>query len=137
MDDLSAAVYLALSGRRRTQNEYPCTWCGILTTILDAEDFHVCPEHQREYATTDYAVMREKYPLAGKDERNPAFFRARHERLVSRARSLSIRELRLILKRGMGADRDHAQIILDRGTLSPNGMEFLGGSAEQYVDTWL
>lgn len=136
MDALSK-LWCAVRGFRSADGpHYPCHWCGTLTTLLDAEDFHVCQRCQEEYIATDYDAMKRKYPLVGTDERNPMFFTKQTKRHVARARRLTNKELLLILERGAGLDRDHAQMLLDGKTLSENELDFLGGSAEQYVDNW-
>jgi len=79
MVDLSRLVYLVFGFKPSDGSGYPCHWCGVLTTLLDAEDFHVCEQHQREYIAIGYGAMKKKYPLAGTDERNPEFFKKQTE----------------------------------------------------------
>ncbi|OGG80554.1 hypothetical protein A3A39_01550 [Candidatus Kaiserbacteria bacterium RIFCSPLOWO2_01_FULL_54_13] len=136
MDVLSKFVCLAFGFKPSAGSGYPCHWCGILTTLLDAEDFHVCEKHQQEYIEIGYGAMKEKYPLAGTDERNPTFFKERADCHVARAKRLTKEELLLIIERGAGFDRNHAQMALDGKTLSENELDFLGQSAEQYIDDW-
>ncbi len=136
MDALSKLVCRARGFRSSGGHRYPCHWCGILTTLLDAEDFHVCQQCQQEYIAIDYDAMRKKYPLAGTDERNSLFFKEKTKRYVARAKRVTKKELLLIVERGAGWDRDHAQMALDGKTLGENELDFLGHSAEQYVDDW-
>ncbi len=117
-------------------SDYPCHYCGVLTTLLDAEDIHVCDDHQREYANLGYDAMKQKYPLAGKDERNPEFFKARTQYYLERARRLTKNELKLLIKRGCMYEQEYAQAILDGKTLEEQQMEWLGRSAKQYIDNW-
>ncbi len=126
----------ALHGfKESTRRPYPCHWCGTVTPLLDAEDFHVCEEHQIEYARLGYAPMKAKFPLAGKNERNPQFFTAQAQAYRERAQRLTKRELRLIHKRGAGYDKDAVEDFR-KGTISDEDLEFLGSSAEQYIDDW-
>ena len=59
---------------RRDAEPYPCHWCGQLTTLFDAEDFHVCRSCQNEEVQLGYDRMKVKYPNAGTDARNPGYF---------------------------------------------------------------
>ncbi len=136
MDALSSLVCVMLGFKQSGGPRYPCYYCGILTILLDAEDFRVCHEHQREYIAIGYNAMMKKYPLAGTDERNPLFFKEQAERHIARAKRLTKRELQLIVERGAGWDRDQAQMVLDGKLLSENELDFLGHSAGQYVDAW-
>ena len=61
MVDLSRLVYLVFGFKPSDGSGYPCHWCGVLTTLLDAEDFHVCEQHQREYIAIGYGAMKKKY----------------------------------------------------------------------------
>ena len=139
MHVLSALVSLAYGFKDYGGRGYPCHWCGKVTTLLDAEDFHVCEEHQRERITTDYDVMKAKYPHAGEDERNPEFFRKRTERYIARAKRLTEKELRLLVQRGCKYEQEYAQAALDGKKLDgfdEKELEWLGQSAEQYIDDW-
>ncbi|MBC7836635.1 hypothetical protein H7X87_02545 [Acetobacteraceae bacterium] len=136
MDALSSLVCAMLGFKQSGGPRYPCHYCGILTILLDAEDFHVCDEHQREYIAIGYNAMMKKYPLAGTDERNPTFFKEQQERRVARGRSLTTDELRLLAQRGCKYEQEYAQAILDGKTLDEGEMHWLGTAAEQYVDAW-
>ena len=139
MDVLSALVSYAFGFKLSGGRGYPCHWCGKVTTLLDAEDFHVCEEHQHERITTDCDAMKAKYPLAGEDERNPQFFKKQTERYIARARRLTNNELRLLVQRGCKYEQEYAQTALDGKKLDEfdeKELEWLGHSAEQYVDDW-
>lgn len=75
MVDLSGFVKMLYGFKQSGGSGYPCHWCGVPTTLLDAERFHVCDGCQREEIRTSYVAMKAKYPNAGTDERNPEFFR--------------------------------------------------------------
>jgi hypothetical protein len=136
MLEMSAKAVSLLFGFREGDDEYPCYYCGVLTSLLDAERFHVCAGHQREYGEVGAEEMRKRYPLTGKDERNPEFFRDEREHHLVRARALTPEELRLIIQRGCAYEREHAQALLDGKTLAENELEWLGNSAEQFIDSW-
>ena len=136
MDALSRLVCLMFGFKPSGGTRYPCHWCGILTTLLDAENFHVCKKCQEEYIEIGYKSMDEKYPLAGKDERNPLFFKEETERHIARAKRLTKEELLLVIERGCVYEKEYAQAILDGKTLTENEMEWLGQSVEQYIDHW-
>ena len=113
MDNLSVVVNLLFGLKPSNGPEYPCYWCGILTTLLDAEDFHVCNEHQQESVKIDYDEMEKKYPLAGQDERNLMFFEEQTERHIVRAERLTSDEVHLLIQRGCFFEQGYAQSILD------------------------
>jgi hypothetical protein len=136
MDALSKLWYTIRGFRSSGGHRYPCHWCGILTTLLDAEDFHVCQQCQKEYIAVGYSAMKEKYPLTGKDERNSLFFEEETKRNIARAKRLTKEELLLIVERGAAWAQENAQAVLDGKTLDDNELDHLGHSAEQYVDTW-
>lgn len=115
-------------------NGYPCYYCGELTTQLDEEAFHVCVEHQREYGMVGFTEMEKRYPLAGKDERNPEYFTSESERRIARAKELKPTELEIIIKQGCSPEREHARTLLDGGTLTQSEMAWLGARAEQLID---
>ena len=136
MDALSKFVCLAFGFRSSGGPRYPCHWCGILTTLRNAEDFSACQKCQGEYIEIGYKGMEEKYPLAGKDERNSLFFKEETERHIARAKRLTKEELLLVIERGCVYEKGYAQAILDGKTPTENEMEWLGQSAEQYIDRW-
>jgi|SRR3989344_2844536 len=136
MDALSRFVCLVRGFRSSGGSRYPCHWCGILTTLLDAEDFFVCERCQNEYMASTHEAMKEKYPLAGTDERNSLFFKEQTGRHIARAKRLTNEELHLLIQRGCVYEKGYAQDILDGKTLDERAMEWLGMSAEQYVDNW-
>lgn len=112
---------------------YPCVWCGVLTTLIDAEHITVCAEHQREYGEIGFAKMGEKYPLFDKDERNPEFFKAQRERHLKRARELTPQELTMITEYFIQGGKEVAQKVLDGIVVSEDEMEFLGYFAEDQM----
>lgn len=136
MSLLERAIVAVLHGfKEELRRPRPCHWCGAVTTLLDAEDFHICQEHQIEYIELGHAAMKAKFPLAGKNDRNPQFFTAQAEACRERAKRLTKRELRLIRKRGAGYEQDAVKAFRE-GTISDDDLEFLGSSAEQYIDDW-
>ncbi len=139
MDVLSKFVYVVFGFRASEGPGYPCHWCGVVTQLRDAEDFSACRACQKDYINLGYQGMRDKYPLTGKDERNPRFFKEESERHVARAHHLTPDELRLLIERGCVYEKGFAQAILDGKTLDkfePWEIEWLGSSAEQYIDHW-
>lgn len=139
MDVLSALVSYAFGFKQSGRSGYPCHWCGTVTTLFDAEDFHVCRKHQLEYIEIGYDAMKVKYPLAGEDQRNPEFFKKQTERYIARAKRLTKDELHLLVQRGCKYEQEYAQAMLDGKTLDEldeKEIEWLGRSAEQYVDDW-
>jgi len=139
MDVLSALVSLAYGFKDFGGRGYPCHWCGEVTTLLDAEDFHVCKKHQLEYIEIGYDAMQAKYPLAGEDARNPTFFEKRDEHYITRGRRLTLDELRLLVQRACHYEKIAAQEILDGKALEEfdeRQIWSLGHAAEQYIDDW-
>ena len=83
--------------------------------------------------------MKAKYPHAGTDERNPEFFKKQTERYVSRAKRLTQGELHLLVQRGCVYEKGYAQDILSGkrfDEFDEKDLEWLGHSAEQYIDDW-
>ncbi len=118
---------------------YPCYWCGVVTKLRDAEDYSTCRACQEEEITLGYQGMKDKYPLAGKGERNSRFFKERSERHLARAYRLTPDELRLLIERGGLHEKECAQAILDGKKIDefePWHIELMGSSAEQYIDRW-
>lgn len=137
MDALSKLVCVVFGFRSSDGPGYPCHWCGVVTKMRNAEDFSACRKCQQDYIALGYQGMRDKYPLTGKDERNPRFFKEETERHLARAKSLTPDELRLLIERGCVYEREFAQAILNGKKLDefePWEIEWLGSSAEQYVD---
>ncbi|HEY4474087.1 MAG TPA: hypothetical protein VI957_02915 [Candidatus Paceibacterota bacterium] len=114
---------------------YPCHFCGIVTKLLDPEDFHVCERCQTEHVRIGYAAMEKKYPLAGKNERNSEFFVAQREAILARAERITEGDLALIEERGTRWSKDLVK-KLRAGILSDTEKVSLGYSAKDCVDEW-
>jgi|GEM_PF-2456715 len=136
MDLISTLVRAVFGFRPSGGPGYPCYWCGVVTTLFDAERFHVCAPCQEECIARDHSTMKAKYPLAGKDERNTLFFEEERQRHIARAKRLTKEELQLIIERGAAYDKDSAQMAVDGKTMNEDELDFLGHSAEQYIDEW-
>jgi hypothetical protein len=134
MFEISAEKAIQLFGFKEGGTEYPCHYCGALTTLLDPETFHVCADHQREYGKVGFHEMQKKYPLAGKEDRNPEFFKAQREQSVARAQKLTPDELRIIVERGYYYQKKHAQALLDGNTLTENELDVLGHNVDEFLD---
>jgi hypothetical protein len=140
MTDLSNLVRLAYGFKSIDRRyAYPCHYCGKLTVLLDAEDFHVCKKHQIEYIAIGHKAMKEKFPLAGEKARNPGYFEKETARYLARARRLTKEELHLLVERSCHDEQQYAQAILDGKSLelfAENELWLLGCAAEQYIDEW-
>ena len=63
---------------------YPCHFCGEITTRLDDYNFHQCEKCAKIGNREALAAM---YPLAGTDERNPEYFE-RFKKIHTEGRSM-------------------------------------------------
>jgi hypothetical protein len=138
MLSVSHKVANVLFGFKQGGSEYPCHWCGIPTDLRNAEDFHVCDAHQREEGEIGYDAMKAKYPLAGKENRNPEFFQTRREHYANRAARITHEEARLLIERGkLYAHVGNISNKILRGeSLEDWEIQHIGYQADCLLDRW-
>ena len=122
-------------GLKETHHKRPCGWCGGLTVLINAEHFYECHECQIDYVVSGYDEMKAKYPLAGKDERNPEMYAAEKARYLARAERVTPEELLLLEERGYGLAKDLVNEFR-AGTMDEKSKELLGQELEQRIDHW-
>ena len=135
-EKLTGRLLQGLFGHKETGTASPCYYCGVITRLLNFEDFRVCERCQKLQVELSYDEMCERYPLRGKDERNQEWFDIEKKTFVERARRLTKQEIE-ILEASLESEHPFIREALDnikKGDATESELLFLGRRAEYILD---